>query len=166
MLGVAEIAIRRFDPADRAPLVALSLRAWAPVFAGIAQEMGSDVFRIVYPDWRSAQAGAVQAVCDAAGTDVWVATIDRRPVGFVTVRLGYEDAARVGEIDMLAVDPDRQGAGVGSALLNHALAELKHAGVDLAVIATGGDPGHGPARALYERAGFRGFRLMRYYRRP
>jgi hypothetical protein len=26
----------------------------------------------------------------------------------------------------------------------------------MAVIATGGDPGHAPARALYERFGFRG----------
>jgi GNAT superfamily N-acetyltransferase len=55
---------------------------------------------------------------------------------------------------------------VGTALLDHALAELRRAGVELAVIATGGDPGHAPARALYEKAGFDGFRLMRYYRRP
>jgi GNAT superfamily N-acetyltransferase len=132
-------------------------------FESIEREMGPEVYRLVYPDWRSAQASAVEAVCRAPDTDVWVATVDKRPVGFVAVRLGREDAARVGEIDMLVVDPGHQRAGVGGALLDWAVAELRQAGVDLAVMATGGDPGHAPARALYERSGFNGFRLVRYY---
>ena len=37
-------------------------------------------------------------------------------------------------------------------------------GVPLAVIGTGGDDGHAPARALYERHGFPGLPLVRYYR--
>ena len=69
---------------------------------------GPEVYRLVYPDWRSAQASAVEAVCRARGTDVWVATVDKRPGGFVAVRLGREDAATVGEIDMLVVDPGHQ----------------------------------------------------------
>ena len=34
----------------------------------------------------------------------------------------------------------------------------------LAVVATGGDPGHAPARGLYEAAGFPALPLVRYYR--
>ena len=37
-------------------------------------------------------------------------------------------------------------------------------GVPLAVIGTGGGAGHAPARALYERHGFTGLPLVRYYR--
>jgi hypothetical protein len=35
----------------------------------------------------------------------------------------------------------------------------------LAVVATGGDPGHAPARATYERAGFTGCPQVWYARR-
>ena len=39
------------------------------------------------------------------------------------------------------------------------------AGVGLAVIGTGGDPGHAPARAMYEKLNFNAFRHVRYYRK-
>ena len=160
-----DATIRRLVDADIEVVVSLSLAAWAPVFAGIEMEMGPEVFRLVYPDWRAAQASAVEAVCRSSDTDVWVAAVDGRPVGFVAIRLGQEDAASVGEIDMLAVDPAHQRGGVGTSLVDRAVAELRSAGVDLAVVATGGDPGHAPARALYERSGFNGFRQVRYYRK-
>jgi len=85
-------------------------------------------------------------------------------VGFVAVGLVAEDAARAGEIHMIAADPEHQRAGVGSALMRQALAVAEAHGVQLAVIATGGDPGHAPARALYERFGFRPLPGVRYYR--
>jgi GNAT superfamily N-acetyltransferase len=86
-------------------------------------------------------------------------------VGFVAVSMIEEDAARAGEIVIVAVHPDHQGAGIGAALVQHALDAITAEGVDLAVVATGGDPGHAPARALYERFGFNPLPLVRYYRR-
>ena len=65
---------------------------------------------------------------------------------------------------MIAVDPSAQRRGVGQTLTDHALAQFRAAGCDLAVIATGGDGGHAPARALYESAGFTPLPLVRYYR--
>jgi GNAT superfamily N-acetyltransferase len=53
---------------------------------------------------------------------------------------------------MVAVAPGCQRAGVGTSLVHRAVAEIKAVGVGLAVIGTGGDPGHAPARALYEKA--------------
>ena len=32
---------------------------------------------------------------------------------------------------------------------------MRSRGMDIAVVETGGDPGHAPARAAYEKAGFR-----------
>jgi len=66
---------------------------------------------------------------------------------------------------MIAVDPAYQHQGVGASLMQHAVAEIEAKGLDLAVIATGGDPGHAPARALYERFDFKPFPQVRYYRR-
>ena len=45
-----------------------------------------------------------------------------------------------------------------------ALTEMRARGVPLAVIGTGGDDGHAPARALYERHGFTGLPLVRNQR--
>jgi GNAT superfamily N-acetyltransferase len=69
-----------------------------------------------------------------------------------------------GEIDMVAVDPEHQGRGLGSALVEFAVAQIAAAGVGLAEIGTGGDPGHAPARRVYEKAGFTALPLVRYYK--
>jgi ribosomal protein S18 acetylase RimI-like enzyme len=159
-----QIAIRRLADADVEPVVALALAAWAPVFAGIEAELGPGLHRMLFPDRRANQARAVEAVCRSPENDVWVAVNGDRPVGFVAVRYVDEDAARAGEIDMVTVDPGCQRAGVGAALVRHALDEILAAGVGIAVLGTGGDPGHAPARALYESIGFRPYRLVRYYR--
>lgn len=158
-------AIRRLVDTDIETVVALSLLAWAPVFASFEVELGPEIYRLLYPNWRSAQASAVQAACRAPENDVWVAVIDARPVGFVAVGYVDEGGARAGEIDMIAVDPGYQGEGVGTSLVDRAVTEIKSRGVDLAVIATGGDPGHAPARALYEKLGFDALHQVRYYRR-
>ena len=85
-------------------------------------------------------------------------------MGFVAVGLIDEDATRAGEIHMIAVDPAHQGAGVGAALMQRAITHIKAQGVDLAVVATGGDPGHAPARGVYERFDFNPLPMVRHYR--
>ncbi len=156
--------IRRLVEADVEPVVGFSLAAWEPVFAGVAAELGAAVNRMLFPDWRAAQARAVEVVCRSAEHEVWVAVDAGRPVGFVAVRRVEEDAARAGEVDMVAVDPRCQRAGVGAALVRHALEEIRSSGLGLAVLGTGGDEGHAPARALYESLGFRPYRHVRYYK--
>lgn len=160
-----QTTIRRIVDADVDTVVAFSLAAWAPVFASLEVELGPVVYGAMFPDWRSAQASAVEAACRAPENDVWVAVIDDRLVGFVAVCFIDEDATRAGEIHMIAVDPAHQGAGVGATLVQRAVTEIKAQGVDLAVIATGGDPGHAPARALYEKLNFSSLHQVRYYRK-
>ena len=75
-----------------------------------------------------------------------------------------DDEPCSGEIEMIAVDPQHQRRGVGKQLIDHALDQFRRAGLRVAVVATGGDPGHGPARAAYEDAGFTALPLVRYYR--
>jgi ribosomal protein S18 acetylase RimI-like enzyme len=50
-------------------------------------------------------------------------------VGFVAVKLHSEDS--MGEIYMVAVDPDFQGRGIGSALIEFARAWMKDAGMSV-----------------------------------
>lgn len=142
----------------------LSLRAWAPVFASMEEVLGeSGVFAQLYPQWRADQRRAVEATCVAVGTHVWVAEVDAAIAGFVAVRLNHESS--IGEIDMVAVDPDHQRGGVGSALTSFALGWIKDSGMAVAMVETGGDPGHAPARRTYERAGFVNMPVARYFKK-
>ena len=159
-----DVVIRPLTDADVDAVVAFSLDAWAPVFASFQTVMGPRVYGLVYPDWRTAQAAAVAQVCRSAEIGAWVADVEGAPVGFVAVRWTEEDATPVGEVEMIAVAPDHQRAGIAGRLLERAVTEMRARGVPLAVIGTGGDDGHAPARALYERHGFTALPLVRYYR--
>jgi GNAT superfamily N-acetyltransferase len=67
----------------------------------------------------------------------------------VAVELHHPERG-IGEISMLAVDPDHQGRGIGTALTEFALDWLKDAGMTVAMVETGGTPGT-PRRAARTR---------------
>ncbi|WP_020580042.1 GNAT family N-acetyltransferase [Actinopolymorpha alba] len=155
------VSIRSLATEDVDEVVALALRAWRPVFESFEQVLGSRIYKLVYPDWLDSQAKAVESVCRDENNHVWVAELDARLTGFVAVVFHGD---MTGEIDMLAVDPDCQRQGVGAALTTFALERISAAGMAVAVVGTGGDPGHAPARRTYEKAGFTGLPLVRYYK--
>jgi GNAT superfamily N-acetyltransferase len=155
--------IRPLEGRDTTAVVELSLRAWAPVFASLERVLGSAVFRRMHPDWREDQQRAVEEVCASQETRVWVAEVNGETVGFVATGV-YDSELSMGEITMLAVDPDHQTGGLGTALTEFALDGLKDAGMRIAMVETGGDPGHAPARRTYERAGFTLLPVARYFK--
>jgi ribosomal protein S18 acetylase RimI-like enzyme len=157
-----ETAIRALREDDIEAVVELSVRAWRPVFGSFAGLLGPEIFRHLYPDWPADQASAVDSTCRAEGSRVWVAQAGDRPVGFVAVII--HDDTQTGEIYMIAVDPDHQNRGIGSALVTFAVDRIIERGMTLAEIGTGGDPGHAPARRVYEKAGFTPLPLVRYYK--
>jgi GNAT superfamily N-acetyltransferase len=154
--------VRRYEERDLDAIVCLSLRAWAPVFVSIEQAMSPDVFRALYPDWRTNQRKAVEAVCADKQGNVWVGDEDGGVIAFVAVNLHSD---QLGEIHMLAVDPDYQRRGIGAALTDVALDWLKSKGVSVAMVETGGDPGHAPARQTYEKSGFQLLPIARYFKK-
>ena len=155
--------IRPYEERDAAAVVDLSLRAWAPAFASLERVLGSDVFRRQHPDWREDQRRAVEEVCASQETRVWVAEVDEETVGFVATGV-FDTELKMGEISMLAVDPDHQKGGIGTALTEFALESLKDSGMRIAMVETGGDPGHAPARRTYESAGFTLLPVARYFK--
>ncbi|SHN47480.1 GNAT family N-acetyltransferase [Cryptosporangium aurantiacum] len=161
---MTDVRIRPLADHDIDAVVEFSLRAWEPVFASFRSVLGPTVFARTWPDWRSAQAEAVAEACRSP--HAWVADLDGAPVGFVTLVFHGPGPSEpnAGELEMVAVDPAQQRRGIGAALVEFGVERLREAGVPLAIIATGGDPGHAPARRVYERAGFIGFPQMRYYR--
>ncbi|WP_250126836.1 GNAT family N-acetyltransferase [Chroococcidiopsis sp. CCMEE 29] len=153
-------------------IIRLSLRAWTPVFESIQNAMDADVYQAFYPDhWRVSQQKAIEEVCAAEDTNVWVAKVFDQSatndagltVGFVAVKLHLED--KMGEIYMVAVDPDFQGQGIGTALMKFAIARMQESGMSIAMVETGGDPGHASARRTYEKLGFGLWTVARYFKK-
>lgn len=156
--------IRRFEQQDEDAVIDLSLRAWAPVFASLADILGdSGIYAQLHPDWRADQHRAVQDTCRSEHTTIWVAETDTVTAGFVAVQLDHE--ASIGEIYMIAVHPDCQRSGVGARLTEVALDWIRQSGMAVAMVETGGDAGHAPARELYEQAGFTQLPIARYFKK-
>jgi ribosomal protein S18 acetylase RimI-like enzyme len=158
-----QIQIRAFLADDLDAIVEFSLRAWEPVFVSVQQALGDAVFLHLHPDWKVDQAEAVRSSCTSGERDVFVAVVDGLPVGFVAVALNAFHEG-MGVIEIIGVDPDYQRRGIGSRLTEAAINHMREHGMDIAVVETGGDPGHAPARAVYEEAGFALLPISRYFR--
>lgn len=145
-------SLRQFTQSDTDRVVELSLAAWQPVFTSFRALLGDALYERVHPEWRSDQAASVREAL--ARNETWVSVTDGAVSGFVNVVFNMDD--RSGEIYMIAVDPAAQRQGIATRLTELALEEMQARGIDLAIVATGGDAGHAPARATYEKAGFTG----------
>jgi ribosomal protein S18 acetylase RimI-like enzyme len=67
----------------------------------------------------------------------------------------YDDANRVGELEPVGTHPGYRRRGLGAAVCTYALQRLRDTGARQAVVYAGGRDQDAPARALYERVGFR-----------
>lgn len=158
-----KLHIRPFDKKDINDIVELSLLAWEPVFVAWEQILGPKLYPIaIYPDWRKSQKEVVEKGCSNENFTTWVAEVSGNVTGFVAYELN--EGNKIGEIQLLAVHPEYQNHGIGTELNNFAVEKLKEAGMKLAVVGTGGDEGHAPARASYEKAGYTALPLVRYYK--
>jgi ribosomal protein S18 acetylase RimI-like enzyme len=157
------MTIEPYDESQCKAIVHLSLRAWAPVFESLAMAMPHYVFRAFYRgDWQAAQRAAVEAACSDQEIRIWVASERASVAGFVALKLHPSD--QMGEIYMIAVDPDFQRRGVAASLINHSVEWFKSAGMSIVMVETGGDPGHAPARCAYESSGFEILPVARYFK--
>jgi GNAT superfamily N-acetyltransferase len=162
MERVMSTDIRPLSGGDMEDVVQLSLLAWAPVFASFRQALGATVYAILYPDWERQQREVVERICGADGeATVLVAEAEGAIAGYIAYTLNH--AEQTGVVELLAVHPDHQNRGIGTALNRVALERMRESGMKLATLGTGGDPGHEPARRAYEKAGYVAFPQVWYY---
>jgi len=156
------VSIRPFRDSDLDAIVEFSLRAWEPVHQSMRTVLGDPIYsRLHQPDWRAVQADAVRASCTSDGHDVFVAVVDGRPVGFAAIALNAFHQG-MGVVEIIAVDPEYQRRGIATELMNRSAVHMRESGMDIAAVGTGGDPGHAPARAMYEAIGYTALPGVRY----
>lgn len=126
--------VRTSRPDDAAAIARVHVRAWRAGYRGIVPDDLLDAFSIAdrERDWRRrlSEAGPGSVTLVAVGED-------ERIEGFCTsVRPSRDpDAeAETAEIAATYVDSDRWGAGIGTALLRGALAELRASGCEQATL--------------------------------
>lgn len=155
--------IRPYRGTDEPAVVRLALRAWAPVHDSMRDVIGEEIFGRLYgDDWRCQQQEDVEKALRDEKSEARVAEVDGEVAGFVTAVVDAN--TRMGEIYMVAVDPDFQSHGLGTQLTDVATDWLRDAGMAVVVVSTGGDIGHAPARRTYEKAGFTPMPAVNYFK--
>lgn len=156
--------IEPYQSADGAEVLALSLRAWTPVFETMEPAVPDYVFRAFYPqDWVARQTADIRACLVDPDISAFVAREGGALLGWIGLRTHLED--RMGEVYILAVDPAAQRRGVARALMDQALEVFRAEGLEIVLVETGDDPGHAASRATYEAHGFERWPVARYFRK-
>ncbi len=145
--------VRPLEPGDLPALQSIRRAAFEPVFRSFRSIVGEEIAALAFVDADAEQAKLLDDICAAgSGHHVLVVTVDGETVGFVSFKTDAEK--RTGEIGLNAVHPDHAGKGIGTWMYQHVLARMKELGMALAVVGTGGDSSHAPARRAYEKVGF------------
>ena len=145
--------IREYTPEDLNQLVELTIDTFGPFYEDSFRPLvGEVVFANEHGDWRGDYRRQVPALHDpGAGKHVAVAEDDGALAGYVGWDIDLE--RRHGNVEMLAVASSHRRSGTGRLLCEHAFADMRRRGIEVATIGTGGDVFHAPARAFYSSLG-------------
>jgi ribosomal protein S18 acetylase RimI-like enzyme len=125
--------IRLFHPDELPRLQEITALTFGPV--SIDRNMEQLLGEFGPSDWNARKLAAIALDCELQPDGIFVAVdAEDAPIGFVTTRL--QPSSGIGWIPNLAVDPAHQGAGLGRALLERALAFFRERGMEVAKIET------------------------------
>jgi ribosomal protein S18 acetylase RimI-like enzyme len=164
-MNATTVQLRPFRADDLDVITELGLRSWEPAYDAWRTILGKRIYELAYPDWSITQAAQIRETITAHEEQTIVAELNGHVVGFAVVVIHDPRTLtpKTGELEMIAVDPDVQRHGVGRSLVDAALHIMRDSRCALARVSTGGDPGHAPARALYETVGFAPLPITTYY---
>ena len=145
--------IRQAERGDMPRIHEIAVLAWTPIFTLNEHLMGRHLFRTVNPDWRSDIKQQISSHFERNPQWTFVVEADDKVAGFLTYHLDSDK--KIGEIGYNAVDPEYQGRGLGEAMHREVLSRFKEAGMVYAKVFTWLDDSHIPARAAYEKLGFK-----------
>ena len=131
--------------------VRISLAVYEHIHDVYREHLGTDIHDTVMKEWRKNKADSIRE--QQSGEHAFVALLDGKVVGFAAFSIQGE----LGIIGNNAVDPEYRGNGIAGLLYQRLLKGIRENGARYAMVRTGGDEGHAPARKAYEKLGFKKF---------
>ena len=154
------LTIRPAAEADRERMAEIGIAAWKPIYEGYEKQLGSELFHQFYPDPAARKRRNV--LHEAEILPCFVGEIEGKIVAFASCRI----EGTVGEIMGNAVDPAYAGCGYGGRMQEYLLDYMRGQGCTHAVVETGLDEAHAPARRAYEKNGFtKNLPSVKYFRK-
>jgi ribosomal protein S18 acetylase RimI-like enzyme len=141
---------------------ACAVDAFRPLWEAVTEHHASlrlDDSRGMLPTWEGERGSLVRALDDRGAGFVVVAEDADELVGYARVALGpggltvWPPVDRIGKLETLSVTPSRRDRGVGTRLVEAAIAELARRGVTIVFVAFWRE--NTSAQRFYERHGFR-----------
>lgn len=145
--------IRLCTPGDIPRICEIAKLAWEKIFDYLETSYGKNLYNTVNPDCRNSKTPAIIRFFEQHPDWLYVAERNGRVVGFICFEIN--SSTRCGTIGNNAADPECGEKGVGQEMYQAVLEKFRQEGVKAAMVTTGADPAHAPARRAYERAGFK-----------
>jgi len=131
----------------------IAVEAWKPIFDNYRRLLGEELFDVLHKDWEERKADEIRNHYGRYPEWMLVTEEDGEIVGFITFILGRK--REIGEIGNNAVKPEYQRRGIGTMQYQKVLGIFKREKMRFAKVTTGLDEAHAPARAAYEKVGFK-----------
>jgi len=131
----------------------IAVEAWGPIFDNYRKLLGDELFDILHKDWKERKTDEIRNHYGKYPEWMLVTEKNREIVGFITFNL--DGKRKIGEIGNNAVKPKYQRRGIGTLQYREALEIFKREEMTFATVSTGLDEAHAPARASYEKVGFK-----------
>jgi GNAT superfamily N-acetyltransferase len=147
--------VRDARPEDAEAAGRIAVAAWKPIYAEYANLLGAELYAKLGDLEKSKYDTVVDFIRKTPG-DAVVAEVAGKVVGFSTLVLHSSSyGPKIGELRANAVDAAFAGRGIGQKMAEASIAKLLARGAEALEVSTGMDPGHAPARRLYEKLGFK-----------
>ena len=147
-----DFLVRPYQPDDLEQLCAIADAAWHPIYDSFKKIYGQELFASLTPDPLHGKGDQVRRHATLYPTQLLVCEHEGDIVGFVTFMLDTKH--KIGEIGNNAVDASRCVKGAGQAMYRAVFERFRAEGMRFAMVKTGLDNAHAPARRAYVRAGF------------
>ena len=144
--------LRQVTEQDTEAVAEIADLAWQGIYASHRKMFGDELYAILFPEDRRRKGNEMRQHCRNTFDRLWVCELEGRVVGFVMWSMNEEK--RIGTVGNNGLHPDFAGRGLGKFMYQSVLDHFRANGMTYAMVHTGLDEGHAPARRAYERIGF------------
>lgn len=155
-----QVTILPCEAAHMDKAIAITYEAWTPIFEKYREALGEEMFNDLYGDWKESKYDRVYAGLTSGRG--FVAVVDEEVVGFIFYEV--DQKKKLGTVQENAVALACRGMGISQKMYDHVFGQMRREGMKYAMVGTGLDEAHAPARRAYEKAGFhRSLPSVRYF---